>query len=136
MAKKSADRADRASSPTAAAAEVKSLRAPCEAALLRIFLGDDDVYGDKPLYDQLVLKARELGLAGATVTRGLLAFGPATIRSESRLRLSEDLPVIVEIIDTEESVRRFLEAADGMLESGVATLQSVSVLRYGRKNPQ
>lgn len=109
------------------------LRAPCEATLLRIFLGDDDVFESRPLYDQLVLKARSLGIAGATVTRGVLAYGPATIELEARLRLSEDLPVIVEIIDHEENIRAFLAVADDMLESSVVTLQKVSVIRYGHK---
>lgn len=110
-----------------------SLQAPCEAVLLRIFLGDDDVFESHPLYDQLVLKARALGMAGATVTRGVLAYGPATIALESRLRLSEDLPVIVEIIDREAAIQTFLAAVDPMLQSSVVTLQKVSVLRYGHQ---
>lgn len=109
------------------------LSAPCEATLLRIYLGDDDVFEDRPLYDQLVLKARTLGIAGATVTRGVLAYGPATIELESRLRLSEDLPVVLDIIDREENVQAFLAAVDDMLASSVVTVQKVSVLRYGRK---
>jgi len=100
---------------------------------LRIFIGDDDVFENRPLYDQLVLQARSLGMAGATVTRGLLAYGPATIELESPLRLSEDLPVIIEIIDHEENIRAFLTVADSMLNSCLVTLQKVSVNRYGRK---
>lgn len=107
------------------------LRAPCEATLLRIFIGDDDVFDNRPLYDQLVLEARTLGMAGATVTRGVLAYGPATIRAEGPLRLSEDLPIIVEIIDHEDNVQAFLAAADEMLQSAVVTRQKVSLLRYG-----
>jgi uncharacterized protein len=109
------------------------LRAPCEATLLRVFIGDDDVFENRPLYDQLVLKARSLGIAGATVTRGLLAYGPATIELEARLRLSEDLPVILEIVDHEENIQAFLAAVDVMLKSSLVTVQKVSVIRYGRK---
>lgn len=109
------------------------MHAPCEATLLRIFIGDDDAYDDKPLYHQIVLKARALEMAGATVTRGLLAYGPATRELQIMLRLSEDLPVVIEIIDTEQKINQFLPAIEDMIGSGVVTLQKVAVVRYGRK---
>jgi len=106
------------------------MQAPCDATLLRIFLREDDVFDGKPLCDQLVRAARALGLAGATATRGFLGYGPAA--QEPDLRLSDDVPVIVEIIDTDENIRRFLPAVDPLLENGVITLQRVSVVRSGR----
>jgi uncharacterized protein len=136
MTAKSSARPSGATAAAAGSPPAKTFRAPCEATLLRIYLGDDDVFESRPLYDQLVLKARSLGIAGATVTRGLLAYGPATIELESRLRLSEDLPVVLEIIDDEQNIRAFLAVADDMLESSVVTLQRVTVLRYGRKTPR
>jgi len=109
------------------------VHAPCEATLLRIFIGDDDAYDNKPLYDQIVLTARAMGMAGATATRGQLAYGPATGEQKVLLRLSEDLPIVIEIIDTEQNVKRFLAAVDPMIGSGLVTLQKVSVVRYGRE---
>lgn len=109
------------------------MRAPCDATLLRIFVGDDDTYDDKPLYDQIVLKARAMEMAGATVIRGVLAFGPASRELQIQLRLSEDLPIVIEIVDTEEKIRQFLPVLDGMLDLGLVTTQKLSVVRYGRK---
>lgn len=107
--------------------------APAEATLLRIFVGNDDAFEDRPLYDQLVLKARAMGMAGATATRGVLAYGPASDEHGIALRLSEDAPVVVEIVDSEDKVRAFLAAAEPMIDSGLVTLQKVQVLRYGRR---
>lgn len=107
--------------------------APCDAMLLRIFIGHDDVFDDKPLYDQIVLKARELGIAGATVTRGLLAYGPASQELQIRLRLSEDLPIVIDIVDAEEKINAFLPVVQAMVESGLIFTQKVSVVRYGRE---
>jgi uncharacterized protein len=104
-----------------------------DATLLRIFVGYDDVYEDKPLYEQLVLKARAMEMAGATVTRGILAYGPASKELGIILRLSEDAPILVEIVDSDEKIKSFLAAANPMIESGLVTTQKVSVLRYGRK---
>ena len=100
---------------------------------LRIYIGDDDTFDDKPLADQIIHAARARGLAGATVTRGTLAFGPATLELEIELRLSEDRPIIIDIIDSEAKVRAFLPVVDAMIESGLMTLEPVTVLRYGRK---
>ena len=107
--------------------------APCDATLLRIFVGNDDVFDDKPLYDQIVLKARDMGVAGATVTRGILAFGPGSQEFGVALRFSEDLPVAIDIVDTDEKIRAFLPAIEDMMESALVFTQKVSVARYGRK---
>ena len=112
------------------------MHAPCDATLLRIFIGEDDTFDDKPLYDQIVLKARAMGIAGATVTRGLLAYGPASRELKFMLRLSEDLPVVVEIVDDDEKITEFLPVVQDMIESGLVTTQKVAVLRYGRKAGQ
>ena len=109
------------------------MHAPCDAIQLRVFVGYDDIFANKPLYDQIVLKARAMGLAGATVTRGLLAFGPASQELQIVLRLSEDLPIIIDIIDTEEKIMAFLPTVEDMVGSGLITTQRVSVVQYGRK---
>lgn len=108
------------------------MRAPCNATLLRIFVGYDDTYLDKPLYDQIVLKARQLGMAGATVTRGILGYGPGTEELGIVLRLSGDLPILVEIIDTDEKIAAFVPVIDKMVGSGLITTEPVNVVRYGR----
>jgi len=107
--------------------------APCEASLLRIFIGYDDTYGNKPLYDQIVLKARAMEMAGATVTRGVLAYGPASKELQIVLHLSEDLPIVIDIVDTEEKIKQFVDAIEPMIDSGLMTTQRISVLRYGRR---
>lgn len=109
------------------------MNAPCDATLLRIFIGNDDAFDEKPLYDQIVLKARDMGMAGATVTRGLLAYGPASQELRIVLRLSEDLPIVIEIVDTDEKIRAFLPVAEDMIGSGLVITQKVSVIRHGRK---
>jgi uncharacterized protein len=110
------------------------MHAPCDATLLRIFVGNDDVFRDRPLYDQIVLKARDMAMAGATVTRGILAYGPGTEEFGVALRLSEDLPVVIDIVDTDEKIRAFLPAIEHMLESALVFTHKVSVARYGRKS--
>lgn len=109
------------------------LHAPCEATRLRIYVGDDDTFDDRPLADQIILKARAMGLAGATVSRGTLAFGPATLELQIQLRLSEDRPVVIDIVDSDEKIREFLPIVDDMIESGLVTVEPVSVVRYGRR---
>jgi len=106
--------------------------APCDATLLRIFIGNDDTFGEKPLYDQIVLKARNMGIAGATVTRGILAYGPASHELQIALRFSEDRPIVIDIVDTDDRVRAFLPVVEEMIESGLVITQKVSVIRYGR----
>jgi uncharacterized protein len=104
---------------------------PSESRLLRIFIGESDRHGGRPLYEAIVLKARESGLAGATVLRSPMGFGAASrIHTSKILRLSEDLPIIVEIVDEESKIDAFLPALDSMLGSGLVTLETVRVLHY------
>lgn len=109
------------------------MRIPRDAVLLRIFLGEADRHGHQPLYQAIVLKAREMHLAGATVLRGPLGFGQSSrLHSAKILRLSEDLPLVIEIVDSEEKIREFLPVLDSMMVSGLVTLEKAQVLRYGR----
>ena len=99
--------------------------------MLRIFVGESDKVGHRPLYEVIVLKAREAGLAGATVLRGVMGFGKNSILHTAKiLRLSEDLPMVVEIVDSLEKVEAFLPELDGMMTDGLVTLEQVRVLRY------
>lgn len=108
------------------------MQIPREAVLLRIFLGEDDRYGRRPLYEAIVLKAREMHLGGATVLRGPMGFGHSSrLHSAKILRLSEDLPIVVEIVDSQEKIDRFLPVLDQMMGSGLVTLEKVTVLQYG-----
>jgi hypothetical protein len=108
---------------------------PEDSQLLRIFISERDRYHDRPLYEALVLAGREQGLAGATVLRGPLGFGhSARLHSAKILRLSDDLPLVVEIVDTAENIEAFLPVLDEMLHSGLVTIEKARVLRYGR-NP-
>lgn len=102
-----------------------------EAVLLRIFIGDDDTFENQPLADAIVHKAREMELAGATMLRGRLGFGPASRELKIVLRLSEDRPVVIEFIDSAEQINRFIPIVEAMMDSGIMTLQAVTVLRYG-----
>ena len=105
---------------------------PHDANLLRIFMGEDDRYHGKPLYEAIVLKARDMHLAGATVLRGPMGFGHASrIHTAKVVRLSGDLPIVVEIVDSEEKVKSFLDATEDMLSGGLVTLEKVTVLQYG-----
>jgi len=102
-----------------------------ERYLLRMFVGESDRHGHHPLYEAIVLKAREQGLAGATVLRGLMGFGKHSILHTAKiLRLSEDLPMIVEIVDTLEKVEGFLPLLDEMITDGLVTLEQVRVIHY------
>lgn len=108
------------------------MRLPRDAVLLRIFLGEDDKTGGQPLYEAIVLKAREMGLAGTTVLRGAMGFGHSShIHTTKILRLSQDLPIIVEVVDAPEKIDRFLPVLDGMMSSGLVTVEKVQVLQYG-----
>jgi PII-like signaling protein len=103
-----------------------------EAALLRLFIGESDEYEGGPLHEAIVLKAREMGLAGATVLRGPMGFGRSSrLHTSKILRLSEDLPLIIEIVDTRDKVDGFIAAAETMLGSCLVTLEKVQVVRYG-----
>jgi hypothetical protein len=104
---------------------------PEDAVLLRIFIGESDRYQHQPLYEAIVLKARELELAGATVLRGPMGFGKSShLHTAKILRLSMDLPMVIEIIDSNEKVNAFLPALDEMMGGGLVTLEKVKVIRY------
>ena len=105
---------------------------PREAVLLRIFFGENDRFHRLPLHEAIVLKAREMHLAGATVLRGHIGFGHSSrIHTSKLLRLSQDLPVVVEIVDSQEKIDIFLPVLDEMMSSGLVTLERAEVLQYG-----
>jgi len=104
---------------------------PEDGYLLRVFVGENDKHGHIPLYEAVVLKARESGLAGATVLRGLMGFGRHSVLHTAKiLRLSEDLPMIVEIVDSLEKIEAFLPHLDRMIRDGLVTLERVRVIHY------
>ena len=107
------------------------MRLPEEAELLRIFIGESDHYQGKPLYETIVLEARKRGMAGATVLRGIMGFGAdSRMHTAKILRLSEDLPIIVEIVDTPERIDDFLPDLDKMIDEGLITLERARVIAY------
>jgi len=104
---------------------------PEDGSLLRIFIGESDRYGHHPLYEAIVLKARERGLAGATVLRGVMGFGKHSILHTAKiLRLSEDLPMVIEIVDDPKKIEDFLPVLDEMIKDGLVTLEPIRVLHY------
>jgi uncharacterized protein len=108
------------------------MQIPKDAVLLRIFFGENDRFGQKPLYEAVVLKARQQQLAGATVLRGPMGFGHSSkLHTSKVLRLSFDLPIVVEIVDTEAKINEFLPTLDAVMASGLVTLEKVQVLQYG-----
>jgi len=108
------------------------MRIPREAVLLRIFFGENDRFQRLPLHEAIVLKAREMHLGGATVLRGHIGFGHSSrIHTSKSLRLSQDLPVVVEIVDSQEKIDRFLPVLDGMMSSGLITIERAEVMQYG-----
>lgn len=109
------------------------MQVPEDALLLRIFIGEDDRHGDRPLYEAIVLKAREMHLAGATVIRGALGFGHSSrLHTSKILRLSEDLPLVIEMVDGEDKIDAFLPVLDGLMTaSGLVTIEKVRVRIYG-----
>ena len=109
------------------------MQIPRNAILLRIFIGEDDKHRGHPLYEAIVLKARELQLAGATILRGPMGYGHSSrLHTAKILRLSEDLPIIIEIVDSEEKINAFLPQLEEMMSSGLVTLEKVQVLQYGK----
>jgi len=107
------------------------MQIPEDGYLLRIFIGESDRHAHHPLYEAIVLKAREAGLAGATVTRGVMGFGKHSILHTAKiLRLSEDLPMVVEIADSLERIEQFLPLLDEMITDGLVTLEQVRVIQY------
>ena len=104
---------------------------PEDGYLLRIFVGESDRHGHHPLYEALVLKAREAGLAGATVLRGVMGFGKNSVLHTAKiLRLSEDLPMVVEIVESLEKIEQFLPVLDAMMGDGLVTIEKVRVIKY------
>ncbi len=107
------------------------MQIPKEAVLLRIFIGESDRWRHKPLYEAIVLKAREAHLAGATVLRGPMGFGKASrLHTAKILRLSTDLPLVIEIVDSEDNINAFLPALDEMMGGGLVTVEKVKVVHY------
>lgn len=107
------------------------MKLPEEGMLLRILIGESDRYKGKALFEQIVLKARELNLAGATVLRGMMGYGAdSRIHSAKVLQLSEDLPVVVEIVDTEENLNKLLPFLNETVTEGLITLEKVRVIQY------
>jgi len=110
------------------------MQVPKDAVLLRVFLGEADRAEGKPLYETIVMKAREAQLAGATVLRGPMGFGHSSrVHTAKILRLSEDLPFVIEIVDSEEKIDAFLPVLDRIMGSGLVTLEKVKVLQYGKE---
>lgn len=107
-----------------------------DGQLLRIYIGEQDKHDGRPLYEAIVLRARERGLAGATVLRGPMGFGAhSRLHTAKILRLSEDLPVLIEIVDKPDKIAAFLPELDSMMRDGLVTLENVRVIRY-RGNPE
>jgi PII-like signaling protein len=108
------------------------MQMPRDAVLLRIYFGEDDRHGKLPLHEAIVLKAREMQLGGATVLRGHIGFGHSSrIHTTKILRLSQDLPIVIEIVDSQGKIDAFLPVLDEMMQSGLVTLEKVQVLQYG-----
>jgi len=107
------------------------MKIPEEGWLLRVFIGESDRWDGKPLYEAIVLKARELHLAGATVLRGPMGFGAhSRMHTAKILRLSADLPIVIEIVDAKEKIDALLPHIDEMVEEGLVTLEQVRVIKY------
>jgi hypothetical protein len=107
---------------------------PRAAVLLRVFIGEADMHEGRPLYEAITLKARAMHLGGATVLRGPMGFGHSSrLHTAKILRLSEDLPVVIEIVESEERINGFLPVLDAMMGSGLVTMEKVQVLQYGTK---
>jgi PII-like signaling protein len=108
------------------------MQLPKQAVLLRIFIGENEKFDDSPLYEAVVLKAREMHMAGATVFRGPMGFGKSSlIHTDKILRLSMDLPLLIEIVDSEVKINEFLPVLDEMIDTGLVTLEKIQVLQYG-----
>ena len=112
------------------------MKIPQDGYLLRIFVGQSDHWHDKPLYEAIVLKARELHLAGATVLHGPMGFGAhSRMHTAKILRLSEDLPIIIEIVDGKDKIDELMPHIDEMVQEGLVTLERVQVIKYRAKSP-
>ena len=105
-----------------------------DATLLRVFLGESDRHGAQPLYEAIVLAARQYGLAGATVLRGPMGYGASShLHTAKILRFSADLPMVIEIVEAEEKIQAFLPHLEALMGSGLVTLEKVKVWRYGAR---
>ena len=110
---------------------------PEEATLLRVFIGESDQHQGKPLYEAIVLKARELHLAGATVLRGMMGFGRSSrLHTSKVLRLSQDLPIVIEIADDEDKIQALLPWLEEVVTGGLITLERARVIRYAGQAPK
>ncbi len=104
---------------------------PEEGYMLRVIIGESDKHEGQRLYEWLVLKARECGIAGATVIRGMMGYGASSrIKTSSILRLSEDLPIIIEFVDTQRMLMEFLDVVDPVLKGGLATFEKMHIRLY------
>ena|SRR5262245_21889410 len=113
------------------------MKIPEQGYLLRIFIGESDKWHGQPLYEAIVLKARELHLAGATVLRGPMGFGAnSRLHTAKILRLSEDLPIVIEIVDAKEKIDELLSQIDEMVTEGLVTLEKVQVIKYRANSPK
>lgn len=113
------------------------MRIPQHGCLLRVFIGESDQWHGKPLYEAIVLKARELHMAGATVFRGPMGFGAhSRLHTTKVLRLSEDLPMVIEIVDAREKIDEFLTHVDDMVREGLVTVEEVQVIKYRAEAPK
>ena len=107
------------------------MKKPEEGQLLRIFIGEEDTYKGKPLYDAIVYKARELNLAGASVLRGIMGYGAhSRVHTAKVLRLSEDMPMVIEIVDSAENIEKILPFLDDIVDEGLITLENIKVIKY------
>lgn len=107
------------------------MKLPDEGVLLRIFIGESDLHKGRPLYERIVEEARSRGLAGATVLRGIMGFGAASrVHTAKLLRLSEDLPIVVEIVDTREKIEAFIPFLDEIVTEGLVTMERAHIIRY------
>ena len=112
------------------------MQIPRDAVLLRIFIGESERSDHKPLYEAIVLKAREMQMGGATVLRGPMGFGKSShLHSAKILRLSEDLPMVIEIVDSQAKIDAFMPVLDKMMGSGLITVEKLQVLQYGDAKP-
>lgn len=107
------------------------IKLPEDGTLLRIFIGESDKCDGAPLYEKIVLKAREMKIAGATVTRGIMGFGADShMHSAKILRLSEDLPIVIELVDTKENLEKLIPFLDESVQEGLITMEDVRVIKY------
>jgi len=107
------------------------MKIPADGKLLRIFIGEADKWEGKPLYEEIVLLAKKSGMAGATVIKGFMGFGcKSHMHTTKLLRLSEDLPIVIEIVDSEEKINQFIPQLDTMVKEGLITLEKANVIMY------